>query len=156
MTNNPQPARVSEAWQQICNRFSRGFIDNSIVYNQCRLCWKYAEQWERIKHTKDCPLPVISALLAVGGDTESAARANPAPSYDLKALREAATEACRKQLETRHLFCVSAESVRDDAGDTYYRVWLESASPDDAEVHKLIHSELRKAKYRKIEVRTQW
>ena len=44
----------------------------------------------------------------------------------------------------------------DDLGDTGYRVIIEEAAPDNAEVAKFIADELALYEYKDIEIRLEW
>lgn len=86
-------------------------------------------------------------------------------AYELKALREAADQACdrafsmtwhRSAINWGDFGCVSAEHWNDDGGEEGYRVLLEEADPSNQEVGEFIAGELAKAGFHNIEVVFEW
>lgn len=87
--------------------------------------------------------------------------------YNLKELKQMTTRICKLASNARHTFrnaavnwadlrCTCAEYLTDDDGDTGHRVYIEEASPDNAEVIKFITTELILHGYKDVEVLLQW
>ena len=87
--------------------------------------------------------------------------------YNLKELKQITTRCCRLATDARHTFenaavnwadfqCVCAEYYIDDLGDTGYRVLIEEANPNNAEVVRFIADELIMRGYNNIEIRLEW
>ncbi len=62
----------------------------------------------------------------------------------------------RESINWADLRCVHAEFVVEQNGSTFYRVWIEEASPGCPEFHQFICTELQKAGFFNVEVRTDW
>lgn len=84
----------------------------------------------------------------------------------LTALREAADRICDEAFAARDtikgpinwgdLGCVRAEYYVADDGVKGYRVLIEEAHHDNAELHEFIAAKLREAGYPDVEIQTEW
>ena len=86
--------------------------------------------------------------------------------YNLKELKQTTTRICELATDARHTFknpavnwfdfqCTCAEYYIDDRGDTGYRILVEEASPDNAEIINFIADELTMHGYKDIEIRLE-
>ena len=87
--------------------------------------------------------------------------------YNLKKLKQATTRCCKLAYGARHTFkntavnwfdlqCTCAEYYIDDLGNTGYRVLIEEAASDNAEVVNFIADELTMLEYKDIEIKLEW
>ena len=87
--------------------------------------------------------------------------------YNLKELKQITTRCCNLAYDARHTFknaavnwsdfqCTCAEYYIDDAGNTGYRVVIEEASSDNAEIEDFIADELYMHGYNNVEIRLEW
>ena len=87
--------------------------------------------------------------------------------YNLAELKQTTTRCCKLAIDARHTFknaavnwadfqCTSAEYYIDDLDDTGYRVYIEEAGPDNAEVISFVYDELVMHGYKGIEIRLEW
>jgi hypothetical protein len=87
--------------------------------------------------------------------------------YNLKDLKQATTDICEMAVEARLTFknaavnwsdlrCISAEYFVNDCGDSGYRVLIEEAAPDNAEIVDFIDDELSMKGYFGVEIGLEW
>lgn len=87
--------------------------------------------------------------------------------YNLKELQRATSRICELAIESRSTFenaavnwadfqCTSAAYCVDDCGDSGYRVVIEEASPDNAELINFIAGELSMKGYQGVEINLEW
>jgi hypothetical protein len=92
--------------------------------------------------------------------------------YDLKELRQAATDACLlaaaravgsdmevfrgEPIKFAKLSCFSAEYVIDDAGVARHEVWINNAAPECFRLQAFIKRELKKRGFLHVDVYTEW
>jgi hypothetical protein len=86
--------------------------------------------------------------------------------YDLKALRAAAEEACKKAVSQREaiggavnwadLHCYEARRYETDAGEIGYAVVIEEASPNSNGLSQFISDELHGKGFENVKVCLDW
>jgi hypothetical protein len=87
--------------------------------------------------------------------------------YNLKELKQITTRCCKLAAGAQYMFknaavnwadfqCTCAEYYIDDLGNTGYRVYIEEANPDNAEIVKFISTGLTPHGYKDIEIRLEW
>ena len=87
-------------------------------------------------------------------------------SVDLKELRAAGERAIESAKQNKNLIdgainwgdlhCVAALRVEDDLGEVHYRVEIEEAAPDNAQICRYVSEYLKGCGFAGVSVYTEW